>query len=315
MGLEKSGLARARIGRGRRATSGFAALVVAGLALCLLAGCAGHELRHRHARAASPQADAASRVDAHGDAADVDDAVHRIVESGRLRVGLSGAQPPLNMRDREGDLIGLDVDLAIALADAMDLELELIERPFAELLDGLQAGDFDLVISNMTITPARNAVAAFAGPYLISGATLLTRKELAATFESDAAIDSAERTFGVRSGSTSEGLVREAFPKAKVVAVDDLATLLPRVRSGELDGLFSDLPWVRFVLARNPDSGLAEVGTPFTTEPIGIALDPGSPLLANLVQNYLNTLEYTGLLLQMKTYWLSEGKWTSQVAE
>lgn len=288
------GIGRARAGGLRRAVR---VLVAAGAALGLLGGCAGDGFGMRRG------------------AADESDAVHRIVESGRLRVGLSGAQPPLNMHDRNGKPIGLDVDLAIALADAMGLELDLIERPFAELLDGLEAGDFDLVISNMTITPARNAVAAFAGPYLISGATLLTRKELAATFESDEAIDSPERTFGVRSGSTSEGLLREAFPRAKVVAVDDPATLIPRIRSGELDGLFSDLPWVRYVLARHPDAGLAEVDTPFTTEPIGIALDPSSPLLANLVQNYLNTLEYTGLLLQMKTYWLTEGEWTSRVAD
>jgi len=287
-------LGRRKVDAMRRALCG---LVAAGLALGLLGGCAGHGFGTR------------------GKSAGEVDAVHRIVESGRLRVGLSGAQPPLNMHDRKGKPIGLDVDLAVALADAMGLELELIERPFAELLDGLQDGEFDLVISNMTITPARNAVAAFAGPYLISGATLLTRKELAETFASDAAIDSPERTFGVRSGSTSEGLLREAFPKAKVVAVDDPATLVPRIRSGELDGLFSDLPYVRYVLARNPDAGLAEVDSPFTTEPIGIALDPSSPLLANLVQNYLNTLEYTGLLLQMKTYWLTEGEWTSQVAE
>ncbi|MBK7949623.1 MAG: transporter substrate-binding domain-containing protein [Deltaproteobacteria bacterium] len=287
--------------------------IVSLLAVALSVGCAGHGFGGPGGESAGRSA--ASSAATSGTASEPADAVHRIVESGRLRVGLSGAQPPLNMKDREGELVGLDVDLALALADAMDLELELIERPFAELLPGLAAGDFDLVISNMTITPARNAQVAFAGPYLISGATLLTRKELAEVFESDDAIDSAERTFGVRSGSTSEALLRDAYPKAKVIAVDDPATLIPRIQKGELDGLLSDLPYVRFMLARNPDAGLAEVGTPFTTEPIGIALDPGSPLLVNLVQNYLNTLEYTGLLIQMKTYWLNGGKWTAEIAE
>lgn len=289
-----------RSGAGRTSRS----LVAALLAVFLLGGCFGHGLGSRSGGDAAGQPSEGR-----------EDAVHRIVESGRLRVGLSGAQPPLNMKNREGKLVGLDVDLAMALADAMDLELELIERPFADLIPGLERGDFDLVISNVTITPARNAEVAFAGPYLISGATLLTRKELVETFESDMAIDSPERTFGVRSGSTSEALLRDAYPKAKVVAADDPATLIPRIRSGELDGLFSDLPYVRFMLARNPDSGLAEVGSPFTTEPIGIALDPDSPLLVNLVQNYLNTLEYTGLLIQMKTYWLNDGKWIKEVAE
>lgn len=246
---------------------------------------------------------------------EADDAVHRIVASGKLRVGISGEQPPLNMKDRDGDLMGLDVDLASALADSMGLELELVERPFAELIDGLRAGDFDLAISNMTITPGRNASVAFAGPYLISGSTLLTRKELADELDSDDAIDSRERTFGVRSGSTSESLLTDAFPQAKVVAVDDLASLVPKLEKGELDGIFGDMPWVRFMLARHPDSHLAEVATPFTTEPIGVALDPASPLLANLVQNYLNALEYTGMLMQLKAYWLSEGKWISRVAE
>ena len=47
--------------------------------------------------------------------------------------------------------------------------------------------------------------------------------------------------------------------------------------------------------------------------PLGIALPAGSPLFANLVQNYLNTLDYTGLLIQMKVRWLSEGDWLSEM--
>lgn len=241
------------------------------------------------------------------------DAVDRIVASGRLRVGTSGVQPPLNMKDRKGELVGLDIDIARALASAMDLELELVERPFDALLPGLERGEFDLVISSLTITPQRNARVAFAGPYLISGVTLLTRKELADELGDRRALDSPSRSFGARAGSTSELLIRDAFPAARLVTTNDLSELVPKLASGELDGIFSDLPNARFLLARNPDAGLAEVGSPFTTEPIGIALPPGSPLFANLVQNYLNALEYTGLLIQMKAYWLSDDAWLSDV--
>jgi polar amino acid transport system substrate-binding protein len=243
------------------------------------------------------------------------DAVHRIVESGRLRVGMSGVQPPLNMKNRDGELIGLDVDVAEALADAMDLELELIERPFADLLSGLEKNEFDLVISSLTITPARNARVAFAGPYLISGATLLTRENLLEELEDPAELGSPERTWGALAGSTGEALIREAFPSAKVVITDDLSTLVPRIIAGELDGLISDLPYVRLEIARHPDSGLAELPSPLTTEPIGIALAPGSPLLANLVGNYVNALEYTGRLMQMKVYWLDDNDWLSELPE
>ncbi len=217
------------------------------------------------------------------------------------------------MKNKAGKLVGLDVDLARALADAMDLELVLIERPFAELLSGLVQGDFDLVISSLTITPARNARVAFAGPYMISGATLLTRAELVEDLDKIEGLDNADRTWGALAGSTGEELIREAFPKAQLVTTNDLPTLVTQVENGKIDGLISDLPYVRFELARHPDAGLAVLPTPFTTEPLGVALPANSPLFANLVQNYLNTLEYTGLLIRMKARWLNGGDWLSEI--
>ena len=95
--------------------------------------------------------------------------LQRILDSGELRVGLSGNQPPLNMKNKRGEIIGFEVDLVNALAHAMGLETRLIARPFAELLPALAKGELDLVISGMTITPRRNARVAFAGPYFISG--------------------------------------------------------------------------------------------------------------------------------------------------
>ena len=241
------------------------------------------------------------------------DSVHRIVASGELRVGVSGVQPPLNMKNHAGELVGLDIDLARALANAMELELILVEKPFGKLLDGLENGEFDLVISMLTITPARNARVAFAGPYMISGASLLTREDQVDAFDRIEALDSSERTWGALKGSTSQELIQDAFPNANLVTTDDLASLVPQISEGKIDGLISDLPYVRFQHARNPDAGLAVLPRPFTTEPLGIALPPNSPLFANLVQNYLNTLEYTGQLIQMKARWLNGGEWLSEI--
>ena len=64
---------------------------------------------------------------------------------------------------------------------------------------------------------------------------------------------------------------------------------------------------------RNPDAGLSAMTNPLTVEPLGIALPAGAPLLLNLVSNYLNTLESTGLLTQFKARWLSEGSWLSEL--
>jgi polar amino acid transport system substrate-binding protein len=90
----------------------------------------------------------------------------RIVESGELRVGTSGAQPPFTVKSKDGSLIGYEVDVAKLLANAMNVELKLVEMPFNELLAALDAGKVDVVMSGMTMTPERNLKAAFVGPWL-----------------------------------------------------------------------------------------------------------------------------------------------------
>ncbi len=53
--------------------------------------------------------------------------------------------------------------------------------------------------------------------------------------------------------------------------------------------------------------------TPFTIEPLGIALPADAPLLVNLVENYLRSLENTGILTQLKAKWFSDGSWVSEL--
>ena len=67
-------------------------------------------------------------------------------ETGKIRVGMTGDQPPLNARDKNGEMIGLEVDLANVMASAMGVELEIVIRPFPQLFPALKAGEVDLII-------------------------------------------------------------------------------------------------------------------------------------------------------------------------
>ena len=66
--------------------------------------------------------------------------LERIVQSGELKVGLSGDQPPYNAKGRDGQLMGLEVDLANLLAGALRVEAKFVTRPFPQLLDALAGG-------------------------------------------------------------------------------------------------------------------------------------------------------------------------------
>jgi len=237
----------------------------------------------------------------------------RVLESGQLRVGLSGGQPPLNMTNKAGEIVGFEVDLVRALAQSMNLELKIVTRPFGELLPALERGEMDMVISGLTITAERNARVAFVGPYLISGKSVLTKSETLANVESSTVLDDPERRYAVLAGSTGEAFVRQVLPKAKLVATPDYDEAVQMVINDEVDALVADFPICQLSVMRYPEAGLSALSTPFTIEPLGIALPPHDPLFVNLVDNYLTTLEKTGLLNRFKARWFSRGPWLAEL--
>jgi polar amino acid transport system substrate-binding protein len=239
--------------------------------------------------------------------------LERILSSGELRVGTTADFPPLAMRDRDGELIGLEVDLVRALADTMNVKVRFVEIPFAELIPALERGDVDLAVAGMTITPERNARVAFAGPYFVSGNTLLTRTRELADTEDPAQLDDPKLSFAVLDASTSASFVRTRMPKARLVTMPDNEAGVKALLAGEVDGMISDLQVCTIARWRNPDAELHMRYAPFTIEPLGIALPPDSPLFLNLVTNYLNTLEETGALAQLKAKWLGDSAWLERL--
>lgn len=236
-----------------------------------------------------------------------------ILARGELRVGLTGEQAPLNMRTPGGGLAGLEVDLANALAQSMGVRARFVELPFAELLPALERGDVDLVASGVTITPERNARVAFAGPYFVTGTAILSRDAALAEAEHGPALDAPGRRYVALAGSTSESFVREWLPQAQLQSVPDYESAVRMVIDGKADAMVGDFLACAMAVWRHPEAGLVPPSSPLTAEPIGVAIAAGDPLLVNLVENYLDTLEQTGLLTQLKARWLSDGAWLREL--
>lgn len=78
------------------------------------------------------------------------------------------------------------MDLARAVAGAMEVRLRVEVIPFDELIPALEKGRIDMIISSMTITAERNLRVAFVGPYFISGQSILTTKTAAMDINSPA---------------------------------------------------------------------------------------------------------------------------------
>lgn len=233
----------------------------------------------------------------------------RIRESGELRVGMVGDYPPLGVVDRDDELIGLEPDLARALAATLGVELRTLQMPFAELIPALEAGELDVVMAGMTMTPERNMRVAFAGPYFVSGKAVLTRSQTLARAQGPDAIDRPSLTLVTLEGSTSEGYVSSVAPNAKRLTTRGYQEAIAMVVAGEADAMVADFPVCAVAVLRNPGADLMTVVSPFTFEPIGVALPREDMLFVNLVENFLENLEGAGILEELRKKWFSDPAW------
>jgi len=236
-----------------------------------------------------------------------------ISQKGVLVVGTAGSMPPFNMTTREGDVIGFEPDMAKLMAEEMGVKLRFAVMPFSELLPALEAGKVDLILSQMTMTGKRNMKAAFVGPYSISGKSFVTKIKWIASVKEASQVNGPKTTVVALSGSTSEAFVKKNLPKARLVVARDYNDAVEMVLKGKVDAMIADYPICVLTILRNPDQGLISVITPLSYEPIGIALPGNDPLMVNWMENFLGTLEETGVLDLLKERWVNDNSWLKKL--
>jgi len=237
----------------------------------------------------------------------------RIVETGTIRIGMSGAQAPLNAKSRSGEMIGLEVDLAKYLGDSLGVEVEFVMRPFPELLTSLRKSEVDIVMSGMAMTAERSLEAVFVGPYMLSGKSILTKSDELVSSLGTTALDRPELTLAALRNSTSEDFARTRLSKAKLVTVENYDAAIDALIKGDIDALVADLPACTYMALRHADDGLKTLQAPLTVEPIGIAVPSSELPLQMLLDNYMSAYEDSGFLEMLQVEWLEKSDWIAQI--
>jgi len=268
-------------------------LLVSILALTLFAGCAQMQ-QGSGGTSASPVLD-------------------RIQQRGELIVGTMGNMPPLNMTAKDGEIFGLEPDLARMLADAMEVKIKFVTKPFNELLPALQTGEVDMILSGMTITPKRNLKVAFVGPYFISGKAFLTKIKTIAYADQAEDANNPNTKIVTLKDSTSQAFAQKYLDKTTLYTTGTYDEAVNMVLQDKVHAMIADYPICVVSVFRYPDAGLLSVVTQLTYEPIGIAIPANDPLLMNWTRNTLDNIEGSGMLDELKLKWFAEGDWLKKL--
>jgi polar amino acid transport system substrate-binding protein len=252
-------------------------------------------------------------VFAAGESTKVSPVLDRIMAKKELIVGTAASMPPLNMTTKDGEIIGMEIDLARLFAVAMEVKLTLKPMHFNELLPAIEKGQIDMVLSAMTITPQRNLKFAFAGPYFASGKSVLTKGKNVGSVDEISKMNNPDKILVALKGSTSQMFVEKLMPKANLVLADDYDKAVTMVRNDKAVAMVADYPICMVSVYRYPDAGLVTLGKPISYEPIGVALPPNDPLLVNWVQNSIHSLEKSGELVALMERWFKDTSWIKRL--
>jgi polar amino acid transport system substrate-binding protein len=236
----------------------------------------------------------------------------RILEKKVLLVGTSGTQPPMTATTKKGEIIGLDADIAKAMAKALGVKLEFVLMPFGKLLPALAAGKVDMVLSGMTMTPERNRKVAFVGPYYVSGKGLLAMSARFTELQQAKGLNTPEVTVAALKHSTSQEFIETMTPKAKRILTDSYDEAIDLMLQEKVDVVIADYPFCALTAYRFRDKGLFAGKSPLTFEPLGIAI-PEDTLLINWAQNFMAHLRGTGRLEKLYQQWFGGGPWIDEL--
>ena len=219
-------------------------------------------------------------------------AMDSILKSGELVVGTTGTQPPLNVMDKNGKVIGFDADIARLIAGNLGVEVKFVTMPFADLLPALKSGKVDMVISSLTMTLKRNRTAVFVGPYYVSGKGILTKTE--------------------NISALRQAFIEQAASKAQLVPTKSYDEAIDLLLKDKVDALVADYPFCAFAAFRHQDQGLVAGQSKFTVEPLGMAI-PEDALLINWLSNFIGMLEASGQLKSLTEKWFQDGTWIKEL--
>ncbi len=220
----------------------------------------------------------------------------------RLVFGSDCTFPPMEMVDAHKQLVGFDIDLIHAVARAAGFEAVVKNTAWDGIFAGLAAGDYDAVLSSVTITPERARTLDFSSPYLEAGQVLIVPQGLNGLTTlgqfGGKKVGAQIGTTGALEVGKHRDITLKAYDEAGL-AVEDLYV-------GRIDAVVLDSPTARNYVLRNEryKSRLKIVGTPFTDEHYGIAVKKGNQKALDLINRGLDAIRKDGTLARLVHKWL-----------
>lgn len=232
---------------------------------------------------------------------DSDDGGLGLVEDGTLTVATEGTYKPFSYHDDTGELVGYDVDVARAVGERLGLKVEFAETQWDAIFAGLDAGRFDTIANQVTITPEREEQYAFSSPYTVSRGVVVVTEDNGdiTSFE-----DLQGRTTAQSLTSNWRDLAEESG--AEIEDVEGWAQSVSLLRDGRVDATINDTLTYLDYVNENGQSGLKIAAETEDTSQAAFVTTPEREALTEEISGALDELREDGTLAELSTKYFGD---------
>lgn len=238
--------------------------------------------------------------------------IDQIKLRGKLNVGMASFVP-WAMRDKQGNWVGFEIDVATKVAKDLGVQLELFPTAWDAIIPTLQAGKFDVIIGGLSVTPARAEQVDFTSAYSQSGQGVAANKALASKLKWPDDYNSASVTFACRRGASPCKTIEEKFPKATLRQFDDDAIAFQEVINGGAHAIVTSEPKPTFFVIQNPDKLMKPLDGYLTTSHEGFAVKKGNPQAIAYLNDWIAKNQV--FLKERHAYWFKGRAWADSVPQ
>lgn len=216
------------------------------------------------------------------------------IEKGKLIMSTNAAFPPYEMTDDNGGFIGIDVEIAAAIAKELGLELEIQDMGFTAALEAAQKGKSDIVMAGVSVTEERQDVMLFSNSYA-TGIQVVIIKE-----GSDVTMDNLDqKMIGTQMGTTgylyaSDTPENGGYGEDHVIAYENGMTAVQALLNGQVDCVIIDsAPAQEYVKA---NAGLTTLEGAWVEEAYAIGMAKNNTELQKAINEALDKLTKDGTI-------------------
>jgi polar amino acid transport system substrate-binding protein len=216
-------------------------------------------------------------------------------------VATDATWPPMEYVDENREIVGFDIDLMTAIAEKAGFEVEFRNVAWDGIFAGLAAGEYDAVISSVTITDERRENYDFSEPYINAGQIVVVRAESDITGPDTLS----GRVVGAQISTTGAFAVQD-MDGVELREYDEVGLAFEDLVAGRIDAVVCDTPVAAdFALQREEyQAALKIVGEAFTDEYYGILVQKGNSDLLAKINEGLAAVQAEGIDQELESKWL-----------